>query len=133
MADNNSQLRASIKAALASFQNKTLADAATGLLDSLGYSSDKIEEFASKPAKFITEIEEATSTGTPFQRDRIHLEKWKECAFLFQLTNDEIPSLAIGQKILAVDSKVQRQQLESFVYALYGLTDEEIVVVEGKK
>ncbi len=125
MAENNSQLRSAIKSALASFQNKPLTAAATGLLAALGYSSDKVEELSSKPVNFITEIEEATSAGTPFQREKIQLDRWKECAFLFQLTNDEIPSLAIGQKTLAVDSKVQRQQIESFVYLAIELKGDE--------
>lgn len=116
MSDNNSQLRSTIKAVLASFQNKTLIDSATVLLGSLGYSSDKVAEFASKPADFIKDIEEATSASAPIQRDKIHLDKWKECAFLFQLTNDEIPSLATGQTSLAIDTKVQRGQIESFVF-----------------
>jgi len=34
---DNTQLRTSIKAALAAFQNKPLADAATGLFEALGY------------------------------------------------------------------------------------------------
>ena len=96
MADNNSQLRSTIYTALPAFQNKSLAEAATSLLGALGYTSDKVAEFASKPADFIKDIEEATSASAPIQRDKIHLDKWKECAFLFQLTNDEIPSLVFS-------------------------------------
>lgn len=116
MPNNNTHLRGAIQSALANFGVKHLGDASASLFEALGYSSDKVEELASQPFDFITEIEEASSANAPFQRDKIHLDKWQECAFLFQLTNDEIPSLAIGQKLLAVDKKVQREQMESFVY-----------------
>ena len=100
MSENNVQLRSALHAALAAFADKPLAVAATGLLGALGYSSDKVAEFASKPVDFIKDIEEATSASAPIHREKIQLDKWKECAFLFQLTNDEIPSLATGQTAL---------------------------------
>jgi hypothetical protein len=92
MSDNNTETRSSIKAALAAFQNKPLADAATGLFEALGYASDKVADFSPNPADFIKDIEEATSAA-PFQAVKIKLVQWKICAFLFQLTNDEIPTL----------------------------------------
>lgn len=125
MANNNVQLRGVIQTALAKFGDKPLGGASINLLGALGYTSDKVAEFASKPAEFIKDIEEATSATTPIQRDKILLDKWKECAFLFQLTNDEIPSLAIGQQSLVADNIVQREQMESFVYLAIELQGED--------
>lgn len=125
MASNNTELRASIQTALVKFRDKPLGDASNCLLGALGYSSDKVAEFASEPTEFIKDIEEATSASAPIQRDKILLDKWKECAFLFQLTNDEIPSLAIGQQSLVADNIVQREQMESFVYLAIELQGED--------
>lgn len=124
MTNNNSHLRGIIQTALAKFGDKPLGDASNCLFGALGYTSDKVAEFASKPADFINDIEEATS-ASPIQRDKILLDKWKECAFLFQLTNDEIPSLAIGQQSLVADNIVQREQMESFVYLAIELQGED--------
>lgn len=121
MANNNAELRYVIQAALAAFQKKPLSEAATGLLAVLGYSSDKVADFSAKPTAFIDDIEEATSATVPIQRKKIHLDMWRECAFLFQLTNDEIPSLAIGQQTLVADTAVQRNQIESFVFLAIAL------------
>ncbi len=125
MTNNNVQLRGVIQTALAKFGDKPLGDASINLFGALGYTSDKVAEFASKPSEFIKDIEEATSATTSIQRDKILLDKWKECAFLFQLTNDEIPSLAIGQQSLVADNIVQREQMESFVYLAIELQGED--------
>jgi adenine-specific DNA-methyltransferase len=125
MLNGNIQLRSDIQAALAKFGSRSLADSAQGLFAVLGYSSDKVADFGTAPDDFIRDVEEATSAIAPIQRDKIQLNKWKECAFLFQLTNDEIPSLAIGQQTLVADKVVQRNQIESFVFLAIALQGED--------
>lgn len=55
---------------------------------------------------------------------RCKADRWKSCAFL-QLTNDEIPSLAVGKTPLGADSKLARGQIESFVFLTIELKDEQ--------
>lgn len=109
-------LKKRIEQALLNFSSGTLADSARQLLGALGYYSDKTADFSSNPGEFVTELEEATMDKGAFPRDKVQLARWRECAFLFQLTNDEIPSLAAGQQALAIDTAVHRTLIESFVF-----------------
>ena len=116
MSIDNTERRRSIQTALASFTEQPLSEAATGFLAALGYASDKVEEFSSEKDAFVAEIEDATADKGNFPRDKALVSRWQQCAFLFQLTNDEIPSLAAGQHLLAVDVKVRTNQIDSFVF-----------------
>ena len=44
------------------------------------------------------------------------LADWQSVAFLFQLTNDELPTLAAGQTSFFTNTGVQPWQIESFVF-----------------
>ena len=74
---------------------------------------------------FITELEEGAPDNGAFPRGKINLDHWRECTFLFQLTNDEIPTLADGQTTLAIETKLQRGLIESFVFLSIELDDKE--------
>jgi hypothetical protein len=75
-----------------------------------------------KPEQFVAAVEEATHST--FNRDKAHFSRWKQCAFLFQLTNDEIPSLAMGQQAFSTDAKLARSLIESFVFLAIELQGE---------
>jgi hypothetical protein len=122
MLEFNSQKLGALRTALTHFQNLPLKEASEGLLSSLGYKSDKTAEFGSKPEQFVTAVEEATHST--FNRDKAHVSRWKQCAFLFQLTNDEIPSLAMGQHAFSTDTKLARNLIESFVFLAIELQGE---------
>ncbi|MDP2829451.1 MAG: Eco57I restriction-modification methylase domain-containing protein [Sulfuricellaceae bacterium] len=122
MLEFNPQKLAALCTALTDFQKRPLNEASAGLLSSLGYKSDKTAEFGSKPEQFIAAVEEATHST--FNRDKAHVSRWKQCAFLFQLTNDEIPSLAMGQQALSTDTKLARSLIESFVFLAIELQGE---------
>lgn len=113
MLDNPKKL-AALRTALTDFNKLTLSQASVNLLTALGYKSDKTADFGSKPEQFIAAVEEATQST--FNRDKAHVSRWKQCAFLFQLTNDEIPSLAIGQQAFSTNNKLARSLIESFVF-----------------
>lgn len=123
MLEFNPQKLALLRAALTNFQKLPLAEAGAGILASLGYKSDKIADFGSKPEQFVAAVEEATRST--FNRDKAHVSRWKQCAFLFQLTNDEIPSLAVGQQSFSTDTKLARSLIESFVFLAIELKDEQ--------
>ena len=94
-----------------------LADTATQLLATLGYSSPKTLALPHDPTAFAKEIERLT--GGTKQLNPVHasLADWRSAAFLFQLTNDELPTLAAGQmNLLAPDAGIQAWQVESFVF-----------------
>jgi adenine-specific DNA-methyltransferase len=122
MLEFNPQKLATLRTVLTNFQKRPLNEASAELLSSLGYKSDKTADFGSKPEQFIAAVEEATHST--FNRDKAHVSRWKQCAFLFQLTNDEIPSLAIGQQAFSTDTKLARNLIESFVFLAIELQGE---------
>lgn len=122
MLEFNPQKLAALRTTLTDFQKHPLSEAGAGLLSSLGYKSDKTADFGSKPEQFIAAVEEATHST--FNRDKAHVSRWKQCAFLFQLTNDEIPSLAMGQQAFSTDTKLARSLIESFVFLAIELQGE---------
>lgn len=122
MLEFNPQKLDALRTALTDFQKRSLREAGAGLLSSLGYKSDKTADFGSKPEQFVAAVEEATHST--FNRDKAHVSRWKQCAFLFQLTNDEIPSLAMGQQAFSTDTKLARNLIESFVFLTIELQGE---------
>jgi adenine-specific DNA-methyltransferase len=109
-------LREQIKGALAAFNNTSLPVAAASLLKALGYTSEKVADLGQNADAFLGSIESFKPELGKFNRDKVFAKHWRSCAFLFQITNDEIPALAIGQSLLVADAKVVRTQIESFVF-----------------
>lgn len=122
MLEFNPQKLGALRTALTNFQKRPLSEAGAGLLSSLGYKSEKTADFGSKPEQFIASVEEATHST--FNRDKALVYRWKQCAFLFQLTNDEIPSLAMGQQVFSTDTKLAQNLIESFVFLAIELQGE---------
>ncbi|AVT00730.1 hypothetical protein C8236_19210 [Paracidovorax avenae] len=121
---DNSALRQSIQDALQSFATQPLATGAIALLHTLGYSSDKTAELGSTAEAVLGSIEQFRPELGSINRAKVHASRWKSCAFLFQLTNDEIPSLALGQAPVAADGKLTQGQIESFVFLAIDLQGE---------
>lgn len=121
---DNAARRAQVQAALTAFTDTPLPEAAVKLLDALGYTSEKTADFGSSADSLLGSIEQFKPELGPINRDKIKADRWKSCAFLFQLTNDEIPSLAAGQSSLGADSKLARGQIESFVFLAIELQGE---------
>jgi hypothetical protein len=125
MPDNNIDRRKSLQAALQAFSGSGLATAATRLLGALGYASEKTADLGTSAETLLGNIEQFKPELGTINRSKIKAERWQSCAFLFQLTNDEIPSLAIGQSPLGADDKLARGQIESFVFLAIELKDEQ--------
>ena len=125
MAEPISNLRQSIQDALQGFATKPLAYGAADLLSALGYRSDKTADLGSDAETFLGNIEQFRPGLGRMDRAKVEADRWKSCAFLFQLTNDEIPSLALGQPPLGADSKLARSQIESFVFLAIDLQGEQ--------
>lgn len=125
MPDNNIERRQKVQDALKSFATDPLRKAAVVLLDVLGYASNKTADLGNDPKSFLASIETFRADLGPINRDKVKADLWQSCAFLFQLTNDEIPSLAIGQAPLGADNKISRGQIESFVFLAIDLKGED--------
>jgi len=123
MADN-SALRQSIQDALQNLASQPLATGAIALFNTLGYSSDKTAELGSTAEELLGNVEQFRPELGSINRAKVQASRWKSCAFLFQLTNDEIPSLALGQAPVGADGKLTQGQMESFVFLAIDLQGE---------
>lgn len=121
---DNSALRQSIQDALQNFSTQPLATGAIALLHALGYSSDKTAKLGNTAEALLGSIEQFRPEFGSISRAKVHANRWKSCAFLFQLTNDEIPSLALGQAPVGADGKLTQGQIESFVFLAIDLQGE---------
>ena len=114
---SSKHLRAELLAALAALATGDLRTTATALLATLGYASHKTLDLPTQPQAFAKEVEGLLGAVKQLNPAHASLADWKSAAFLFQLTNEELPSLAAGQMSLLSDmSSVQAWQVESFVF-----------------
>ena len=110
-------LRTSLQSALHSLATGDLRVTATAFLATLGYASQKTLDFSHQPQAFVHEVESLLGGSKKLKTVDARLAEWRSAAFLFQLTNDELPSLAAGQTELLLDAGgVQTWQVESFVF-----------------
>ncbi|MFA5592709.1 MAG: Eco57I restriction-modification methylase domain-containing protein [Micavibrio sp.] len=99
---------------LALFGKKLLKEAAINFFGTLGYASGKTLALDSADTKDFLAIIDPQKKIDPAKAS---IEDWKKVHFLFQLTNDEIPTLAAGQKDLLAGSRDWQQgMIESFVF-----------------
>ena len=122
--ENNSGHRKQIQAALKALTETPMAKAATQLLNALGYASKKTADIGNNAEAFLGNIEQFKPELAAINREKAKADRWKSCAFLFQLTNDEIPLLAVGQVTMGADNKVARGQIQSFVFLAVELNGE---------
>ena len=72
----------------------------------------------------LANIERFNPDLGPIDRTKVQADRWQECAFLFQLTDDEIPSLAKAQATLTGQEVMAKGRIESFVFLAIELTGE---------
>jgi hypothetical protein len=97
---NNQQLRAELQTALLNLATGDLRTSATALLGKLGYASHKTLELPTQPQAFAKEVENLLGGSKQLNPAHASLADWQSAAFLFQLTNDDLPALAAGQASL---------------------------------
>ena len=109
-------LRAQLQSALQTLVAGDRRSSATALLATLGYASHKTLDLPTQPEAFANEVETLLGGTKQFNAAHVSLPDWQSAAFLFQLTNDELPTLAAGQMSLLIETNgVQAHQIESFV------------------
>ena len=114
---SNKQLRTNLQIALQSLAMGDLRINAITLLGTLGYSSHKTLALPVDPTAFVKEVEALLGGSKQINPAHASLADWQSAAFLFQLTNDELPALAAGQmNLLTETGDVQAWQVESFVF-----------------
>ena len=114
---SSQQSRAKLQSALQNFATGDLRTSATALLATLGYASHKTLDLPTEPQAFAHEVENLLGGSKQLNTTHASLADWNSAAFLFQLTNDELPALAAGQMGLLLDGGgVQAWQVESFVF-----------------
>ncbi len=101
---SNPPLRTALQAALHSLATGNLRASATALLSTLGYASQKTLDLPHQPQAFVQEVEALLGGSKKLKTVDARLAEWRSAAFLFQLTNDELPSLAAGQTELLLDA-----------------------------
>ena len=109
---NNNDLRNDIRAALQSFGSRPLHNAATGLLGTLGYRSDKtIEIPGSDPQAFLQLLAEY-NPDVELNRDKALFDDWLKADILFQLTDEELSD----QNALFRNDAVNAGLLQSYLF-----------------
>ena len=86
-----SNLKTTIKQHLQNFQTEELRPAALGVLNTLGYASDKTMELDGSPAAFLEQFNQQPET-TRLSEEKALSKDWKEIQLLFQLTDQELSS-----------------------------------------
>jgi len=107
----NTDTKQQIKTALRAFSGSDLRDASIGLLNTLGYQSEKtldISSFAGlreylDPHKYLTE-------------ENALFSRWADVRFLFQLTNAEISGNTTGQLSLMGNTPYDAKEVKSYLF-----------------
>ena len=101
--------------ALQAFADKSPKEAATGLLSALGYSSAKTINLDGSVSTFLRQLD--PDERLTREKSEAETGMWQSVDFVFQLTNDELPMLAQGQKdLFGNDASWHRSIIESFVF-----------------
>jgi hypothetical protein len=118
--------RQAIQDALRNFDACPLKTAATNLLAALGYASEKTANLGNTAEALFANIEQFRPELGGIDREKVSAAQWRSCAFLFQLSNDEIPALAAGQHelLMSADRRILEGQIESFVFLAIELAGE---------
>ena len=99
----NTDTRKQIETALRAFSGADLRVASIGLLNSLGYQSEKTLNLDSTPDAFLAEFDKR---DRKFRKDKALFERWKSVEFLYAYNRAE----PVKQpKALAVPDRLVRQ------------------------
>jgi adenine-specific DNA-methyltransferase len=112
---NTQDLKRPIETALKMFATKPVAEAATELFDVLGYRSEKkLPLKPNTPDNFLHTF----ARNRPFNPELALTVEWRSVDFLFQLTDDEVRAVALGDQSLLFESRDQYEGavIESYLF-----------------
>jgi len=104
----NIDTRKQIETALRAFSGSDLRDAAIGLLNTLGYQSEKTLDISS-----LTGLREYLDPHEYLTEENALLSRWSDVRFLFQLTNAEVSGRTMGQLELIENSSYDAREVKS--------------------
>ncbi len=106
------EIRQNIQESLALFGKSDLKAASIGLLNTLGYKSEKTLELDSSPDGFLAEF---NKRNREFRKDKALFDRWKSIDFLFQITDEEV-QIAEPQASFSFDSAYEPQNPQSYLF-----------------
>ncbi len=110
---NELETKQAITNALRDFGTRPVADAATVLLNSLGYQSQRRLDLGSNtPESFLNQFDQANRLN----RESAQLSDWRTVDLLFQLTDDEIQATAKTLSLFESEKKVNNQLIQSYLF-----------------
>lgn len=110
--ENNNELRGGINTALQSFESKELHEAASTLLNTLGYSSDKTIEIPDSDPQAFLQLLAEHNPDVEINKEKALFHDWLKADILFQLTDEELSHEAS----LFKDDKVNSGLLQSYLF-----------------
>ena len=105
-------IRNRIERSLSAFGSDRLKTASIGLLNTLGYQSEKTLDLSNTPEAFLDGFDKR---DRKFRKDKALFERWKSVEFLFQITDDEVQS-AGGQAGLDFQSGFDARNYQSYLF-----------------
>jgi len=110
------ELKARIQQKLADFASGDLRAAALGLLETMGYSSEKTADLGGSPETFLEHFD--TSPERKFNREKGLFDEWRQIHLLFQLADDDLS----GEGNLFAGGEVEQTNTTSYLFFAVELT-----------
>jgi len=107
----NTDIRKQIETALQAFSSSDLRTASIGLLNTLGYQSEKTLDLDNTPDTFLAEF---NNRDRKFRKDKALFKHWKSIEFLFQITDDEVRNS--GAQGMLFDSGYDHGNYQSYLF-----------------
>ena len=107
----NTDTRQQIETALRAFSGSDLRTASIGLLNTLGYRSEKTLDLDHTPDSFLAEFDKR---DRKFRKEKVLFERWKSVEFLFQITDDEVRNA--GAQGTLFDSGYDHGNYQSYLF-----------------
>jgi len=115
-------LKIAIQDAIQQFEKKPLAEAATTLLETLGYQSEKrLVLIPNTSEQFREEFDPYKHLNV----EKAFLSEWSSVDLLFQITDEEIRGAMAGRGQLFVNQKVDNTIINSYLFFAVGLRGEQ--------
>lgn len=109
--------RQQIEIALKKFSNSDLRTASVGLLNTLGYQSEKTIDIDGSPKVFLNQFD--SNSEQPFRKDKALFDDWKEIHLLFQITDEELSE----QHSIFSGKQINQGLMNSYLFFSIGLKE----------
>jgi len=107
----NTDTRQQIQTVLQAFSGTDLRAASIGLLNTLGYRSEKTLDLDNTPDAFLAEFDKR---DREFRKGKALFERWKSVEFLFQIADDEVRNA--GAQGMLFDSGYDHGNYQSYLF-----------------